>query len=401
MPTTTHATVTINSIHVIDSSVNTTAEPGSSAEWYMNLIVNGQSGQWSNDGVKDDTVYAVNRVFPNIPLGPNGMISIQVSGYEHDSTSANDTLPTLTKTLHPAQDYQLGGTDWFSSPVSPEGSYSIEVMVQPAQEGQALTVAREFLGVYRAGTGGYALWSGNWKSFEAKWKELSAAGLRLSRISTYRADTGILTFGDSTERYFTGVFTSGTDGYALWLSEWPAFEAKWKELSKQGLRLVDLAPYKDGNKRMFAGVFREGTDGHALWVSEWPAFEEKWKELTKQGLRLVSIDTYKEGAKRIFVGVYREGNDGHALWVGAEWKDFLAKRLEFNKAGLRLIDVASYPENGKQKFAGVFRQGNDATSFKRGNWNEFTADWQALSKGGLFGPMRLVSVDSYIHGQEE
>ena len=103
MPTATHATVTINSIHVIDSSVTTTAEPGSAAEWYMTFIVNGQTAQWSHDGVKDDTVYAVNRQFPNVPLGPNGMVTIQASGYEHDTTSANDTLPTLTKTLHPAQ----------------------------------------------------------------------------------------------------------------------------------------------------------------------------------------------------------------------------------------------------------------------------------------------------------
>ena len=107
MTTATHATVTINSIHVIDSSVNTTAEPGSSAEWYMTFIVNGQTAQWSHDSVRDDTVYAVNRVFPNVPLGANGMISIQVSGYEHDTTSANDTLPTLTETLHPAQDFEL------------------------------------------------------------------------------------------------------------------------------------------------------------------------------------------------------------------------------------------------------------------------------------------------------
>ena len=41
MPTATHATVTINSIHVIDSSVTTTAEPGSAAKWYMTFVVNG------------------------------------------------------------------------------------------------------------------------------------------------------------------------------------------------------------------------------------------------------------------------------------------------------------------------------------------------------------------------
>jgi len=410
--TATHATVTINSIRVIDSSVTTTSEPGSSAEWYMRMVVNGQSAQWSNTEVKDDTVYAVNRVFPNVPLGPNGMISIQVSGYEQDDTSANDVLPTLEKTLHPAQDFQLGATLWLASPTSAEGTYSIEVTIQPAQ-GQALTQPREFVSVYRTGSGGHALWSGNWKSFTDKWKELSDQGLRLTRLSTYRADTGLLTFGDSTERYYTGVFTAGTDGHALWASEWPAFEAKWKELSNQGLRLVDIAPYLDNGKRMFAGVFRAGTDAHALWVSEWPAFEAKWKELSAQGLRLVAMDTYKQGGKRIFAGVYRAGNDGHALWVGVNWKDFVAKRLQCQKEGLRLTDVASYAEGGEQKFVGVYRAGSDGSAIKRGDWNDFVHDWKQLTEHGpalvvrqpngraATSTMRLVSVDSFVQGSEE
>lgn len=121
MPTATHATVTINSIHVIDSSVTTTAEPGSSAEWYMTFVVNGQTAQWSHDSVKDDTVYAVNRVFPDIPLGEKGMISVQVSGYEHDTFSANDTLPTLTKTLHPCPGLSTRGDRMVPEPHHPGG----------------------------------------------------------------------------------------------------------------------------------------------------------------------------------------------------------------------------------------------------------------------------------------
>src|SRR5262245_57345274 len=164
MPTTTRANIRINSIHVIDSSVNTTAEPGSSAEWRMTFIVNGQAAQWARDDVKDDTVYGVNRDFPNIDLGPNQMISIQASGYEQDDTSANDELPTLSFTLHPAQDFQLGGTRWSNIAASQEGSYNIEYTVLPAAE-QGLTTAREFIGVYRAGKGGHGLWCANWKSF--------------------------------------------------------------------------------------------------------------------------------------------------------------------------------------------------------------------------------------------
>ena len=399
--TATHAVVTINSIRVLDSSVNSTSEPGSSAEWFMTFVVNGQSAKWSRDDVKDDTVYAVNRVFPNVPLTPNGMISIQVSGYEHDSTSANDVLPTLEKTHHPADEFALGTTTWADSQSSPEGSYKIEYSIFPTQ-GQFLTVAREFVGVYRSGSGPYALWSGDWVNFTKRWKELSESGMRLTRLISHPADTGQVTFGDSSVRYFTGIFEGGKDGHGLWVNEWPAFEAQWKKVSAEGLRLVDLAVYKDAGKTMFAGVYRAGNDPHALWVAEWPSFEKKWVELSKQGLRLVAIDTYKAGGKRIFAGVFRAGSDRYALWVGSEWKAFLAKRSEFAKQSLRLVDIASYGEGGTQRFAGVFRAGTDLTALKRGSWTDFVEDWQTLSTGnGLGGPLRLVSMESLVEGTDE
>lgn len=413
----THATVTINSIRVIDSSVNTTSEPGSSAEWYLTFVVNGQSAQWSHDSVRDETVYAVNKVFPNVPLGPKGMVSIQVSGYEHDSTSANDTLPTLQKTLHPATEYQLGGTDWVSSPSSPEGTYAIEFTIEPAQ-GQALSAAREYVGVFHPGAGGYALWAANWEGFIAKWKALSGEGLRLSRLATFWAETGQLSFADTTERMFVGIFDdvpAGQDGHALWVSEWASFESKWKELSAAGLRLIDLATYQDGDKRMFAGVFRQGTGGHALWVAEWGSFENKWKELSASGLRLVSLDTYPAGNTRIFTGVFREGDQGHALWVGDEWPAFSAKVKECRKQGLGLVDVCSYAEGNRQRFGGVFLSGLggllNPVSLVREPWQEFVERWRSLSappqispgplRGARLGSKRLAAIDTFVQVSEE
>ena len=396
MPTTTRANVRINSIHVLDSSAHSTPEPGPHAEWHMAFIVNGQSQQWSNEFVKDDTVYPVNRDFPNIDLGENEMISIQVSGYENDVTSANDTLPTLSFTLHPADDFLLGGTRWSGTASSSEGSYNIEYTVRPAHQ-QALVEARKFIGVYREGQDAHGLWSANWKNFTKKWEEWSNSDLRLTRISTFKQDTGLVTFGDSSERLFLGVFQHGTDGHAFWASEWDDFNAKWKELSKSGLRLVDLAPYKDGSKRMYAGVFRAGTDNHALWISEWKEFNNKWKELTQDGLRLVSIDTYVENGKRFFTGVYRAGDYGHALWVGVDWNNFHSKWKEFSDSGLRLVDIASYSDGGKQLFAGVFHAGTDIHSMQNADWFGFTKNWSAVSLQNY----RLVSVDSFVTGQEE
>jgi hypothetical protein len=397
MPTTTRANITINSIRVHDSSVNSTSEPGSSAEWYLTFIVNGQAAQWSRTDVKDNTTYPIGTAhFPNIDVGQNQMISIQASGYEQDDTSANDTLPTLALTLNPAQDFQMGGTRWSNVAASQEGSYSIEYSVTPAAV-QALTTAREFIGVYRAGSGPHGLWCANWAGFIKKWEEWSKSGLRLTRLSTFRQDRGVVSFGDTTERLFLGIFRPGSDAYSFWASEWPEFQSKWTELSNSGLRLIDIAPYKDGAKRMFAGVFRAGTDGHALWVSEWESFNQKWKEFTENGLRLVAIDTYKDGGKRMFAGVYRAGKYGHALWVGSEWETFRQKRKEFKAAGLRLIDIASYAEGGRQLFAGVFRAGKDISTITRNDWSGFDATWNQYNNDGY----RLVSVDSFVEVGEE
>ena len=99
----------------------------------MSFVVNGQTAQWSNDAVKDDTVYAVNRNFPNLPLGPNGMISIQVSGsWIAEWPSFQKKWEELTKA-----GLRLVALDTYKS-----------------QE------TRVYTGVFRAGSDAHALWVG-------------------------------------------------------------------------------------------------------------------------------------------------------------------------------------------------------------------------------------------------
>jgi hypothetical protein len=105
-----------------------------------------------------------------------------------------------------------------------------------------------------------------------------------------------------------------------------------------------LETYKEGNKRLYAGVFRAGSDKHFLWAGvEWDAFVAKWKELSNQGLRLIDLETYEESNKRLYAGVFRAGSDGHFLWAGPG-PDFLAKWKELSLKGFRLIDLEIYPE---------------------------------------------------------
>jgi hypothetical protein len=396
MPTATKAVVRINSIHVLYSSVTTTSEPGSHAEWFMTFVVNGQSALWSNENVVDDTIYTVNREFI-VDLTSNQTIFIKASGYEEDDTSANDVLPTAEITLNPAQDFQLGGTFSFASGESGEGSYTVQVSVFPAAQ-QGLTAAREYAGVYTQGNGGHGLWSTTWQAFTRKWDEWSKAGLRLLRLSTFRQDTGQVSFGDTTQRMFVGTFRAGTGGYALYAAEFDAFRANWEQASAQGLRLVDVAVYLDGTKRMYAGVYRAGGGGHGLWFAEWPSFQAKWQEWSDKGLRLVAVDSYLTGAgKRVFAGVYRAGTDKHALIHGLEWNAFRKKTLELKAKGLRLVDLGAYPSGGNQLYLGCYRAGRGAQALVKDTWTDFTNDWQTRSQNG----MRLMSLDTHAGASEE
>src|SRR5262245_60149524 len=94
---------------------------------------------------------------------------------------------------------------------------------------------------------------------------------------------------------YSGVFRTGSGAHALWVAEWPSFEAKWKELSGQGLRLTSLSTHEHGGVTQYAGTYRAGTDAHALWVAQWPSFEAKWKELSSKGLRLTSLSAHEHG----------------------------------------------------------------------------------------------------------
>ena len=93
---------------------------------------------------------------------------------------------------------------------------------------------------------------------------------------------------------YLGVFRAGGEAQALWVGDdWDGFKAKWKELEKDGLRLIDLETYVVDSTRRYAGVFREGGGAQALWVGDdWDGFKAKWKELEKDGLRLVNLEIY-------------------------------------------------------------------------------------------------------------
>ena len=244
-----------------------------------------------------------------------------------------------------------------------------------------------YLGVWRSGNDGYSLWSGvGWENFVSKWEAYGRQGLRLIDIETYQ---------EGREQKFTGVWREGTDGYYLWAGvEWEAFVSKWKELGRQNLRLIDIETYvgEDGQRR-YIGVWREGTDGYYLWAGvDWKSFTAKWKELGKQNLRLIDIETYTENGQRLYTGVWRGGSDGYYLWAGVDWDSFSEKWEELADQNLRLVDVETYLENGQRKFTGVWREGSDKHYLWAGvDWQNFASKWAELAERGY----RLTDLETY------
>lgn len=242
-----------------------------------------------------------------------------------------------------------------------------------------------YAGVWRSGTDPYYFWVSDWNSFTAKWEELTKQNLRL-------VDLKVHSEGGSTE--FAGAWRAGSDAHYLWAGvDWNGFEAKWKELSQQNLRLTDLEIYSEGGVTKFAGVWREGSDAHFLWVgADWNGFTAKADELAKQNLRLTDLEVYQEGGATKFAGVWRAGTDAHYLWVGVGWNDFHAKWTELSAQNLRLVDLEIYTEGGIAKFAGVWRAGSDAHFLWVGaDWDNFTAKADELAKSNY----RLTSVEIY------
>ncbi len=93
---------------------------------------------------------------------------------------------------------------------------------------------RQYVGVFRAGTDGYALQSlTGWDAFKDQWNILSRQGLRLIDVETFALGDG--------QRQFLGVYRQGTGGYVLQsLTGYDKFLMASEHNNSVGLRLVDI-----------------------------------------------------------------------------------------------------------------------------------------------------------------
>jgi hypothetical protein len=219
---------------------------------------------------------------------------------------------------------------------------------------------KQYIGVWRAGGEiELRIKATGWPAFTKKWEELSNDNFRLIEINTFLDPTQLL---HPDQRQFMGIFKRGSGNHALFsVAGWDAFTSQWNVLSKQGLRLIDMATYTEGATRFFAGVFREGTDNHALVsVTGWQAFTKSWDDNAKLNLRLVDVETHPlpGTTERQYIGVFRAGTDGHTLISLSGWNSFVNHWNDASKNGLRLMDVETFKVGNDRQFVGVFRQGN-------------------------------------------
>jgi C1A family cysteine protease len=187
---------------------------------------------------------------------------------------------------------------------------------------------------------------------------------------------------------FSGVWRAGSDAHYVWVNaSWDSFRAKWEELSKQNLRLVDLDVYTIGGNTVWAGVWRAGSDAHYVWVNaSWDNFRAKWEELSKQNLRLTVLTTYQVGGTRLYAGVWRAGSDAYYVWVNASWDNFRAKWEELSKQNLRLIHLDTWTSGmtaqtgGSEVIMMVHGRGSEAAHVIEGGSSE--AGQASVKEGG-------------------
>lgn len=126
--------VRIDSIQVGRSG--TEDDPGASAEWFLTIVVNGQSRTWLSQDVRDNNTYLIGFDFAVNLINQSATLQIATSGYEDDNLSANDDLPAAQQTHGSSDNWGIGASRSLAGANS-EFTYSIYYTVTCLQ--QALT----------------------------------------------------------------------------------------------------------------------------------------------------------------------------------------------------------------------------------------------------------------------
>jgi hypothetical protein len=116
-------------------------EPGNRADWkvFFNVLVGGKKKKgvlWERDEVRDDRTYPID---PQMDVSLDGELSIDIWGWESDSTSGLDNLPSFKRTHTPEPGWETGGTSYRKYLSAHAFKYEVHYNVKYISEGATLT----------------------------------------------------------------------------------------------------------------------------------------------------------------------------------------------------------------------------------------------------------------------
>lgn len=132
--------VRIDSISVGESGAG--PDPGANAEWYLTIVVNGQARTWINPNTRDSQTYPVGIDFVVPLVNAGSTIRVSASGYEDDSSSANDDLPAAEQTHGSFDNWGIGGSRQLAGS-NADFSYTISYTVTCLQQLAQSVISRD------------------------------------------------------------------------------------------------------------------------------------------------------------------------------------------------------------------------------------------------------------------
>lgn len=251
----------------------------------------------------------------------------------------------------------------------------------------ATAAERRYMGVWQRETGSNIITGPmSFSAFVEKGTELTKKGLRLIDVET---------FGTGNTRRYVGVWRGGSGGNLIFPPMTAAqFESKRLEMIDKGMRLDDFEVFaNDNGARMFVGVWRSGT-GAERWESglRFRSFVKRGEQLVKQGLRLVDVETLGSGRKRLYFGLWQSGTGSNLVFAPVRAQAFASQRQDLTAKGMRLIDLEVVREEGAQMYITVWAGGPGENRINLPlDFNAFVSRGESMVKQGY----RLASVETF------
>jgi CubicO group peptidase (beta-lactamase class C family) len=198
--------------------------------------------------------------------------------------------------------------------------------------------------------------------FSQRWNEFKDKGYRLIDQESYTLNG---------KRFYAGVWEENKDnrGWASYRNvDSDEFGKRFKTYSDQGYRMIDMEAYTSGNSLLYSVIWVKNTEG-LDWVENRDmseaTYESKFKSLSNQGYRLLDLESYTRNGQQQYAAIWVKNTNGRgwkarrdmsATWFGNWWKTY-------NDEGYRLVDFEAYPTPQGTRYAGIWRQNNEKASW--------------------------------------